>query len=50
METFDIISASFGLKPNKSKCEIVDLGALKGVKLSLCRMDCIDLTYNAIKI
>ena len=33
MKTFDIFSTFFGLKPNKSKCEIAGLGALKGVKL-----------------
>ena len=50
MKTFDIFSTFSGLKPNKSKCEIAGLGALKGVKLALCRMECIDLMFNAIKI
>ena len=50
MKTFDIFSTFFGLKPNKSKCEIAGLGALKGVKLALCGMECIDLMFNAIKI
>ena len=31
MKTFDIFSTFSGLKPNKSKFEIADLGALKGV-------------------
>ena len=31
MKTFDIFSTFSGLKPSKSKCEIADLGALKGV-------------------
>ena len=38
------------LKPNKSKCEIAGLGTLKGVKLGLCGIECIDLIFNAIKI
>ena len=45
--TFSTVS---GLKPNKSKCEIAGLGALKGVKLELCGMEYIDLMFNAIKI
>ena len=36
--------------PNKSKCEIASLGALKGVKLAHCGIECIDLMFNAIKI
>ena len=50
MKTFDIFSTFSGLKPNKSKCEIAGLGALKGVKLALCGMECIDLMFDAIKI
>ena len=50
MKTFDIFSTFSGLKPNKSKCEIAGLGALKGVKLALCGMECLDLMFNAIKI
>ena len=50
MKTFDIFSTFFGLKPNKNKCEIAGLCALKGVTLALCGMECIDLMFNAIKI
>ena len=50
MNTFDIFSTISGLKPNKSKSEIPGLGVLKGVKLALCGMECIDLMFNAIKI
>ena len=50
MKTFDTFSTFSGLKPNKSKFEIAGLGALKGVKLVLCGMECIDLMFNAIKI
>ena len=47
MKTFEIFSTFSGLKTNKNKCEI---GALKGVNLALCVMECIDLMFNAIKI
>ena len=50
MKTFDIFSTFSGLKPNKSKCEIAGLGALKGVKLALSGIEFIDLMFNAIKI
>ena len=50
MKIFDIFSAFSGLRPSKSKCEIARLDALKGVKLALCGMECIDLMFNAIKI
>ena len=50
MKTFDMFLTFCGLKPNKSKCEMAALGALKGVKLALCRMECIDLIHNTIKI
>ena len=49
MNNFVIFSIFFGRKPNKSKCEIVDLGALKGINLALCGMECIDLMFNVIK-
>ena len=48
MKTFDIFSTFSG--HYKSKCEIAGLGALKGVKLANCEMECIDLMFNAIKI
>ena len=41
---FDKFSIVFGLKPNKSKCEIAGIGVLKMVSMALCGMDCIDLT------
>ena len=31
MKVFDIFSSFSGLKPNKSKCKVADIGALKGV-------------------
>ena len=50
IKTFDIFSTFSGLKPNKSKCKIAGLGALKGLKLALCGMQCINLNFNAVKI
>ena len=50
MKTFDIFSTISGLKPNKSKCKIAGLDALKGVKLALCGMECIVLMFDEIKI
>ena len=34
MKTFDIFLTFSGIKPNKNKCQIAGLDALKGVKLS----------------
>ena len=39
-----------GLKPNKSKCEIVGIGALKGVNLALCGMKSVNLNNETIKV
>ena len=50
MKTFDIFSSFSGLKPNKSKCEVAVIGALKGAKMALCGMKCIDLKLNTVKI
>ena len=50
MKTFDIFSTFSRLKPSKIKCKIAGLGALKGVKLTLTEMECIDLMFNAVNI
>ena len=42
MKTVDIFSIFSGLKPNKSKCEVAGLGALKGVKIALCGIEFTD--------
>ena len=39
-----------GLKTNNAKCEIAGIGVKKEVKMTLCGMDCIDLTEDVIKI
>ena len=50
MNIFDIFSRFFGLKPNKSKCEIAGIDGLNRVQLVLCGMRCIDLVSNIDKI
>ena len=50
MNIFDTFSELFGIKLNKSKCEIAGIGALKGVQVALCGMRCIDLMFNIVKI
>ena len=39
-----------GLKINKSKCEVAGIGVMKGVKVALCGVECVNLLTNAIKI
>ena len=39
-----------GLKINKSKCKIAGIGAMKGVKVALCGIECVNLLTKAIKI
>ena len=50
IKVFEQFSLFSGLKPNKSKCEVAGIGALKGVSVALCGMECIDLTTKTIKI
>ena len=50
MNIFDTFSKFSGLKPNKCKCEIADLGALKRMQVAFCGMRCIDLMSNVVKI
>ena len=47
---FNIFMRFSGLKPNLSKCEIAGIGSLKGVKVAVCGMNCIDLTTETTKI
>ena len=39
-----------GLKIKKSKCEVAGIGVMKGVKVALCGVECVNLLTNAIKI
>ena len=50
IKTSDVYSLFSGLKPIKSKYEIASLVALKGVKLAICEMACLDLMLNTIRI
>ena len=43
LEIFKHFSQFSGLKQNKSKCEIVGIGVLKGVQVALCGMRCVNL-------
>ena len=50
IKTFEKFSLYSGLKINNAKCEIAGIGVKKGVKTTLCEMECIDLTSDVIKI
>ena len=50
MNIFDTFSKFSGLKPNKNKCEIAGMWALKGVQVAVCGMRCTDLASNIDKI
>ena len=49
IKKFDYFSLFSGIKINKAKCEIAGIALLKGVKLALCGMECVNLN-NVIKI
>ena len=50
LKVFDNFSKISRLKPNKSKCEIAGIGALKGVRVKLYGMQCISLNEETVKI
>ena len=50
LEIFKHFSHFSGLRPDKSKCEIASIRVLKGVKVALCGMRCVDLHEGTIKI
>ena len=50
LKAFGNFSKVSGLKPNKSKCEIARIGALKGVRVALYGMYCINLNKEPAKI
>ena len=50
VNSFHIFSRFSGLRPNLSKCEIAGTGVLKGVKLAVCGIQCVDLVLDTIKI
>ena len=50
VNSFHIFSRFSGLRPNLSKSEIAGLGFLKGVKVAVCGVQCLDLALDSIKI
>ena len=50
MNIFNTFSKFSGLRPNKYKCKIAGIGALKGVLVAPCGMKCIDLVSNIVEI
>ena len=50
INSFHIFSRFSGLRPNLSKCEIAGIGVLKGVKVAVCDIQCVDLVLDTIKI
>ena len=50
VNSFHIFSRFSGLRPNLSKCEIAGIGVLKGVKVAVCGIQCVDLVLDTIKI
>ena len=50
LNKISLYSSFLALKPNLSKCEVDGIGLLKGVKVAVCGIKCIDLTKDAIKI
>ena len=50
MKTFKLFSKFSVLKPNILKCKVAGIGSLKGVKMAVCGIKCIDLTTETIKI
>ena len=47
---FEHFSIFSGLKPNNAKCERAGIGVLKGIRIALCGMECVNLKNNPIKI
>ena len=48
VNSFYTISLFSGLKPNLSKCKIASVGTLKGVKVAVCGLQCVDLNLRSI--
>ena len=50
LDTISLFSSFSSLKTNLSKCKVPGIGILKGVKLPVYGIKCINLTKDAIKI
>ena len=46
MKTFKLFLKFSDLKPNILKCDFAGKGSLKGIKMAVCGIKCIDLTTN----
>ena len=49
MSELNTISNFSGLKPNKTKCEIVGTGVLNVIKVALYGMKCVNLDSKTVK-
>ena len=49
MKTFKLFSKFSDLKSNILKCDAAGIGSLKGVKMVVCGIKCIDLRTKTIK-
>ena len=50
LKTFKLFSKFSGLKPNTLICKDGGICSLKGIKMTVCGIKCIDLTTETIKI
>ena len=50
INSYHIFSRFSGLRPNLSKCEIAGIRVLKGIKVAVCGMQCVDLVKTKITI
>ena len=50
MKSFNQFHHFSGLKANIKKCEIAGIGSLKGVTEAVCRLKCVNLSNDTIKI
>ena len=50
VNSFHIFFRFSGSRPNLSKCEIAGTGVLKGVKVTVCGIQCVDLVSDTIKM
>ena len=50
LNTISLFSSFSGLKPNLSKRKVAGIRLLKGVKVAVCEIKCIDLTKDVIKM
>ena len=50
LNNFNFMSQFSGLKINKSKCEVVGIGVMKGIKVAPCGAECVNLLTNTMEI